>query len=99
MHEQHVFAPLDRLVAAGEDLMGVAVAEKARPLETSPHAVAQAREAERDRVLLAIVAELDQAQDRRGIEARNCAEVEHHVADGLVPLRVDDPLDPLEQAV
>src|SRR5262245_64829981 len=50
-------------------------------------------------MLLAMVAELDQAQDRRGIEAGHRAEIEHHVADRLVPLRVDDPLDPLEQPV
>src|SRR5262245_8880536 len=50
-------------------------------------------------MLLAMVAELDQAQDRRGIEAGNLAEIEHHVADRLVPLPVDDPLDPLEQPV
>src|SRR5262245_19539171 len=79
--------------------MDVAAAEKARPLETRPHAVAQDREAERYCVLLAIVAELDQAQDRRGVEARHRAEIEHHVADWLVPLRVDDTLDPLEQPV
>src|SRR5262245_21560627 len=99
MHEQHIFAPLDRLVAAGENLMDASAAEKTRPLETRPHAVAQAREAERHGVLLAIVAELDQAQDRRGVEAGNLAEIEHHVADRLVPLPVDDPLDPLEQPV
>ena len=28
IHEQHVLAPLDGLVAAGEDLMGAAAAEK-----------------------------------------------------------------------
>ena len=50
-------------------------------------------------MLLAKVAELDQAQHRRGVEAGHRAEIEHHIADGLVPLRLDGPLDPLEQAV
>ena len=99
IHQQHVLAPLDRLVAAGEHLVRPLAAEKVRPLEACPHDVAQAREAECDALLLAIVAQLDQAQHSRGVEAGNGAEVEHHVADGFLPLRLDGALDALEQSV
>ena len=99
MHKQHVLAPFDRLVAAAEDLMRPGAAEETRSLESRPHAVAQAREPERDVVLLAIVAELDQAEHRGGIEAWNGAEIEHDIAHGFFMLRLDHPLDPLEQAV
>ena len=96
IHEQHVLAPLDRLVAAAEHLMRPLAAEEVRLLEARPHDVAQAGEAERDAILLAIIAQLDQAQHRRGIEAGNRAEIEHHIADGLLALRLDGALDALE---
>ena len=99
MHQQHVLAPLDRLVAAAEHLVRPRAAEKARALEAHAHAVAQAGEAERDVVLLTIIAQLDQAQHRRRVEPGDRGEVEHHIADRLVALHLDDPLDALEQAV
>src|SRR5262249_39865969 len=97
MHEQHVLAPLDRLVARAEDL--VRRAEKPGPLETFAHDLAQAGEAERDAVLLAIIAELDHAYHRRAVEARNRSEVEHNIPHRLFALRLDDALDALEQPV
>ena len=41
-------------------------------------------------MLVAIVAELDEAQERGRVEPRNGAEVEQHITDGLFGLRVDD---------
>ena len=99
IHEQHVLAPLDRLVAAAEHLMRPLAAEEVRLLEARPHDVAQTREAERDAILLAKIAQLDQAQHRRGVQPGDGAEIEHHIAHGLVPLRLDGALDALEQAV
>src|ERR1700674_2220075 len=99
IHEQHVLAPFDRLVAAAENLMRPRAAEEAGLLEAGLHDLVQARKSEPDVMLLAIVAELDEAQDRRSVEARNSAEVEHHEADRLLQLPFDDPLDALEQTV
>src|SRR5215470_14342782 len=50
-------------------------------------------------MLLAIIAEFDQAQHGRGVEAGNRAEIEHHIADRLLPLCLDGPLDALEQTI
>ena len=61
IHEEHVLAPLDRLVARGKDLMRLAAGEEARLLEASAHHLAEAGKDEGDVVLIAIIAELDEA--------------------------------------
>src|SRR5215471_13418153 len=40
MHEQHVLAPFDRLVARAEDLMGLTASEEAGLLEAYAHCLA-----------------------------------------------------------
>src|SRR5680860_1193515 len=50
-------------------------------------------------MLLAKIAELDEAQHRRGVQPGNGAEIEHHIAHGLLPLQLDGPLDAFEQTV
>jgi hypothetical protein len=50
-------------------------------------------------MLVAIVAELIEAQHRGGVEARDGAEVENHIAHGLIVLGVDRVSDALEQTV
>src|SRR3990170_8007639 len=50
-------------------------------------------------MLLAIIAELDETQHRRGVQAGNGAEVEHHISHWLLPLHLDGTLDAFEQTV
>ena len=61
--------------------------------------MAQIGEGERDAVFVAVVAQLDEAQYCRGIEAGDSAEVEHDIVDRLVFLGIDRKFDALEQTV
>ncbi len=99
VHQHHVLAPFERFVAADKHLMRLTGHEKPRPFEAELDRIAHAGEGERDAMLVAVVAELDQAQQRRRVEAGHRAEIQHDIADRLFLLGVDRPPDALEQAV
>ena len=99
IHEQHVLAPFHRFVAGRKDLVRLPVPEKSCPLKSCAHHVAQPGEGERYAVLVAMVAELDEAEECRGVQSRHRREIEHDIAYGLLLLSVDLPPDALEKAV
>src|SRR5688500_12483621 len=79
--------------------MRCALAEKSRLLKSGAHHIAQAGEGERHAVLVTMIAELDEAEERRGVQSRHCREIEHDIGYGLLLLRVDLPADAFEKAV
>src|SRR6476646_5515960 len=96
IHQQHVLAPLHRLVARGKDLMRLAAGEEARFLEAYAHRLAEAGKSQGDAMLIAIIAQLDEAQHRRGVEPRHRAEIEHDIPDRFLDLSVDRAPAPFE---